>query len=131
MVPFDGKYMTSYLMTIVMFGPSVTIYKLSANQINCQKLDLENEDHGQEGEKWDMLQSTANVLIYFYIGDFFIILAPRQHTFTQKWARSNPRWLFVLTFTAIAPAGNPLLDSLLSPFMTCMDDSFKTNSLVP
>ena len=37
--PLDGKCMFSYLMAI-MFALSLTIYKIFANQINCQKFDL-------------------------------------------------------------------------------------------
>ena len=35
--PFDSKYMTSYLMSIIMFALSLTIYEILANQINCKK----------------------------------------------------------------------------------------------
>ena len=37
------QYMTSYLMAIVMFVLSVTIYEIFSRQIKCQKFDLENE----------------------------------------------------------------------------------------
>ena len=43
MAPFDSKYMTSYLMALVMFGDfalSVTIYEIFAKQIKCPKFDL-------------------------------------------------------------------------------------------
>ena len=46
--------MASYLVTTVMFVGSVTIYDIYANQIKCQKFDLENEGHGQGGEKGDL-----------------------------------------------------------------------------
>ena len=51
MAPFDGKYMTIYLMAIVMFALSLTNYKMFANQIKCQNFDFENEDQGQGWEK--------------------------------------------------------------------------------
>ena len=35
-VTFDGKYMTSYLMAILMFALSITIYKIFTNQTKCQ-----------------------------------------------------------------------------------------------
>ena len=40
MAPFDGKYMTAYLMTIVVSAFSLTIYKVFANQINAKSLTL-------------------------------------------------------------------------------------------
>ena len=40
MAPFDGMYMTSYFITIVMFVLSFTIYELFANQLKFQKVDL-------------------------------------------------------------------------------------------
>ena len=36
MAPIDGKYMTSYLMAIVMFAPSLTVYEIFIEQIKCQ-----------------------------------------------------------------------------------------------
>ena len=66
---FDGKYMTSYLMVIIMSALSLTIYEIFTNQIECQKFYLDNE--GQE-EKWDMCHSTGNVR--FDIDELFRIL---------------------------------------------------------
>ena len=63
MTPFDGKFLTSYLMSLVMFALSLTIYEIFANQIKCQNLDLESE--GQGGEKH---HSTKNVRLH--IDDF-------------------------------------------------------------
>ena len=40
---FDGRYMTSYLMAIVMFAISFIIYEIFTNQIKCQKFELENK----------------------------------------------------------------------------------------
>ena len=42
-VTFDGKYATSYLMAIVMFDLSHTVYEIFANEEQCQNFDLENE----------------------------------------------------------------------------------------
>ena len=41
MVPFDGKCSTSYLMAIVMFALSLTVYEIFANLIIFQNIDLE------------------------------------------------------------------------------------------
>ena len=54
------KYITSYLIAITMFALFVIIYEIFANQIKCQKFDLENEDKG-EGEKRDRCHLTDNV----------------------------------------------------------------------
>ena len=51
MAPFDGKYMTSYLMTIAMFALSHTVNDIFANQIKCQKFDVENEGWDQRRKK--------------------------------------------------------------------------------
>ena len=48
MIPFDGKYMTSYWIVIAMFTLSLTIYQIFANQVKCQASDLENEGQGRE-----------------------------------------------------------------------------------
>ena len=61
MALFDDKYMTSYLMAMVMFTLALTIYETFAKLINCQKFDLENEGPGQEGEKLDLRHSTGNI----------------------------------------------------------------------
>ena len=42
--------MISYLMAIVMFVPSLTNYEIFATEIKCQKIDIDNEGHGQRGE---------------------------------------------------------------------------------
>ena len=59
MAPFDGKYMTSYLMATVTFALSHTIYEIFTKQMKCQKFYLENEGRG--GEKRDLRHSTGNV----------------------------------------------------------------------
>ena len=66
MVSFDGKYMTSYLIAIVLFS---LFYEIFANQIKCPRIDLENEGQGQGGENLDLCYSIGNVP--FHIGDFF------------------------------------------------------------
>ena len=47
-----------------------------------QSFNLENEGQGQEVEERNLRHSTGNVR--FHVGDFFIIFATWQHTFTQK-----------------------------------------------
>ena len=65
MLPCNGIYMTSYLLTIVTFAVSVAIYALFANQIKFQKFDLENEGHGQAEEKLDLHNSSGISLILY------------------------------------------------------------------
>ena len=79
--------MPSYLVAIVMFVLSHPIYDIYANHIKWQKkFVVENEHQGQVIEKQDLRHSTGNVRLY--IGDFFRILATRQHTFRQKQRRT-------------------------------------------
>ena len=59
----------SYLVTIVVLARSDLVYEIFTNQIKFQKFDLENEDQGQEREKWDLRHSIENV--WFYTGEFF------------------------------------------------------------
>ena len=40
MAPFDDKYMTSYMMTIVMFALSLIVCKIFSNQDKCKILTL-------------------------------------------------------------------------------------------
>ena len=56
-----------------MFSLSPTICEIFTKLIKLQKFDLEDEGHGQGGEKLDLRQSTRNDR--FHIDDFFIILA--------------------------------------------------------
>ena len=79
---FDGQYLTSYLMEILMFSLFLTIYELFTNQIKCKEFDLENEGQSQGEEKVDTHHSTGNVR--FHIGDYFNILATRQHVLRKK-----------------------------------------------
>ena len=69
MAPFYSKYMTSYLMEIVMFALALTIYEIFAKQIKCKKFGLENISQGQGVEKCVLCHLTGNVWIY--IADFF------------------------------------------------------------
>ena len=78
MAPFDAKYLTSYLMAIVMFALSLTVYETFANQEKCHKFDLENEGYCQGVEKLDLRHATESIFIESRI------LATWQHTFTKK-----------------------------------------------
>ena len=40
MAQFDGKYITSYLMAIVMFALPLIIYEIFANKTKCVKFTL-------------------------------------------------------------------------------------------
>ena len=51
MVPFDDKYITSYLMAIVLFALYFTIYGIFAIHIKRKKLNFENEGQYEVGEK--------------------------------------------------------------------------------
>ena len=62
MTTFHDKYMTSYLIAIVMFALSFTVNEMFANQIKCKQFDVENDGQGQRGEKRDLYRSTGNVL---------------------------------------------------------------------
>ena len=44
---FDGKYMTSYLMGIVMFALTLTIYEIFAKFIKCKYFELRNNSNEQ------------------------------------------------------------------------------------
>ena len=85
--PFDCKYQTSYLMAIVMFALSATIFEIFTNQEKGQNCYLENEGQGQGVEILDLRRSTRNVRIH--IGDFFRIFATWQRTFTQQDAHTD------------------------------------------
>ena len=56
LLPLDGKYMTSFLMTKVMFALSINIYEIFANKVNCQKCYLENDGQGQDVNKTGLAQ---------------------------------------------------------------------------
>ena len=75
--------MTSYVLAIVIFALSRTIYEIFANQIKCQKFDLQNEDQ-RLGENRDLRHTTRNVR--FHIGDFSpeFYIATWQYSFTQN-----------------------------------------------
>ena len=57
----ESPYMTFYLMAIVTYSLSVTIYKISANKKKYQTFDHENECENQEGEKCVLHHLTENV----------------------------------------------------------------------
>ena len=66
---FRWQIPTSYLMSIVMFALSLTVYEIVSNQEICQKFDLENEGEVQGVEERDLRHSTRNVGIH--IGEIF------------------------------------------------------------
>ena len=72
MAPFDGKYEASCMTAILMCALSITIYKIFANQMNCQQLDLKNIGKGQEKQniRLEMFDSV--------FGDLFRIFATHQ-----------------------------------------------------
>ena len=78
MASFKGKYITSYLMTMVMFALSLTIYEIFENQIKCKMFYLKNEGQGQVGKR-DLRHSTGNVRIF--IGNFL-----QNYSFPEKYA---------------------------------------------
>ena len=71
---------TNFLMAIVMFALSFTVYRIFTNLRKCQNFNFENEWQGQ-GEKLNLCHSTGNVR--FHIDDFFSILATWERAFTQ------------------------------------------------
>ena len=82
MTPFDGKWMISYPMEIVMFALSLTICEIFAKMLKCKSVNLENEDQGQRLDERDLRSSTGKCSIPYRW--FFGMLATRQHIFTQK-----------------------------------------------
>ena len=69
MALFDGKYPTSYLMAIVMFALCLSIG------------EIKNGGQDQGLKERYLRHSIGNGR--FHVGDFFRILATRQHRFTQ------------------------------------------------
>ena len=67
-IRFNGKYATFYLLAIVTFALSLTIYEIFANREKCKNIDLKNEGQVHGVEKRNLRQSIRNVLIH--IGDF-------------------------------------------------------------
>ena len=63
MAPFDGKYLTFYLKTIVMFALSLINGEIFAKLIKCKSFDVENEGQGQGLEEQDLRHSAGNVRI--------------------------------------------------------------------
>ena len=79
----DGKYVNSYLMTMVICAISVTIYNIIANPIKYQTFDFEKiQGHGKQGEN----EKCAIRLSMFY---FFSTLVISQNTVTHSWAHAH------------------------------------------
>ena len=65
--PFDVKCPISYLMALVMFALSLTVFEIFAKPENFKNINFKNE--GQGVEERDLRHSTGNVR--FHIGDLF------------------------------------------------------------
>ena len=81
MAPFQDKYLTSYVMALVMFALSLNICEIFSRIIKCRKSELRMECQGQVDER-KLRHSTGNIGIH--IGIYFRILATWQQTFTQN-----------------------------------------------
>ena len=57
MVSFDHNYLTSYLMTIVMFALYLNVYKIFAYHDNFKNFYLKNESQGHGVEERDFHHS--------------------------------------------------------------------------
>ena len=81
-------------MAITIFALSLTIYEIFAKQIKYQNLtfkmrvDVKDEKNGT----WAILLEIFDSII----GDFFKILATRQHTFTQKGYTQRQTWVMII-----------------------------------
>ena len=42
-IEFAGKFVNSYMIAILMIAQSFTVYEMFANEISCEKLDIEKE----------------------------------------------------------------------------------------
>ena len=62
--PFEGKYMTSYLMALEICAISFAVCAIFTKQEKCRTFNLENEGQGQGVEEWDLRHSTRNVRIH-------------------------------------------------------------------
>ena len=67
--PFDGKYLTSFLIVIVMFALSLTNYEIFANQEKCQNFYLESECQGQCSRRTVLTPFDWN--LYVILFEFF------------------------------------------------------------
>ena len=104
MALFDGKYMTSYLMVIVMFTLSLTSCEVFAKIIQCQVFTLKMTVKFRVEEQ-DLRHFSGKVLIH--IGEIFRILNYRGtyvcakgnvHTWTQYHAKALQQKCSVSTF---------------------------------
>ena len=70
MAPFDGKYLTSYLMAIVMFALSITIKfaRNLQNKKNATTFTLKVKVKVKEYKKWELCHLSGNVQTH--IGEF-------------------------------------------------------------
>ena len=79
--PFDGKYLTSYLMAIVMFAQFLAICEIFTKLINAKRLTLKMKVKIKKEKNW----TCANQLKMFdpiYV-IFFTIVAAWEHMFRQ------------------------------------------------
>ena len=79
MASLDGKYMTSYSITIVMFSLSPIVYASRAKQ--QQKFDFENEGQGQGLEKRELRDCVG--LFFFVRFQNFSNTATCAHTLSH------------------------------------------------
>ena len=86
MAPFDDKYLTYYLIALVMLALSLTICEICEKTRKPQKVDLENE--GQGVHEKDLHHSTENVRIL--IEEFFKNFS---YLLTYVYAKGNTRRL--------------------------------------
>ena len=75
-------------MAIVMLALSIAVFEIIANQIKCQKFDLENEGQAQLEEKLDLRRSTGNCR--FYLADFFQnFIQPATYVYARGYTHSH------------------------------------------
>ena len=80
-----------YVMAIVTFVLSLTIYEIFTTQIKCQKFDIEVEAHDQRAENEIWHHSTGNVRCDFF-SEFYLprnIRLPNQVTYTYTHTYSE------------------------------------------
>ena len=82
-MPNKSTFTTSYLMAMVMFDPSLTIYGIFANQVTCQKFDLKMKVKVKVKEAKN---GTCEILLEIFesIFVFFRILAPGNICLLKK-----------------------------------------------
>ena len=84
LAPFDGKYMTSYVMAIIMFASDLTIYEIFAKHIKCKTVDLENELRSRRRKKRDLTGNVRSCIV-----DFLRISVTWTNMFAQKELFTN------------------------------------------